>query len=367
MNILLISPNFNHACGVSRNVYSILKELSQKSNQKVFFITNDGDAIDKLYQLNINFYKINFDTGLKNLFHVRKNIDELYHFCKKNKIDIVHSHHRYPEYLAHIVSRKVSIKTIATAHSIVRGFMGIDAFGKSLSFKSNKIIAVSKFVANYLIKKFDVPREKIEVINNCVPHFEKVNNKELESLRKRLGINKDAKIFLFVGRISKSKGIDLLIDTTKKLQKKYSNIVLLLLGKDYGNYARKTDGKKIILIKQQPNTAPYYQLSDYVVLPSEMESFPFVMHEAGLFKKLFIGSNVGGISEFIEDGINGLLFEVGNKNELYEKMEYAILHDNQITHYAENLYKKTLPLTDCKGYIEKLLNVYSGVINEGSN
>lgn len=357
MNILHISPNFNYACGVSRNVYYVLKELSQKRNHKIFFITNGGDALEKLNQLDINVYRMKFNVGLFNLFHLRKNIYDLTRFCLTNKIDIVHTHHRYPELLAHIISKKLSIKTVTTVHSVVNGY-------KNLSFRSDRIIAVSKFTAKYLTTNFKVARDKIEILYNCISPFQKVSDDEIGTLRNRYGINKESKIFLYAGRITKSKGINLLINAFKKLQKKYDNITLILVGKDYEKYSKKIDCKKIIIVKQQANLSPYYFLSDFVVLPSKVENFPYIMLEAGLSKKLFIGSNIGGIAEVIEDGINGLLFNADDKNDLYKKMEYALLNQERISFCAENLFQKIFPLTDCFGYSEKLINIYSGLLNE---
>ena len=66
---------------------------------------------------------------------------------------------------------------------------------------------------------------------------------------------------------------------------------------------------KIKILKPVKNPYPFYSIADIVVLPSLADSFPYVMLESGLFKKPFVGTQTGGIAEFIDDGKNGLLFE----------------------------------------------------------
>jgi len=129
-NILHISPNFNYVCGVSKYVHIILKGLNSfkdKYNIKLFFITNEGDSLERLSEIGIEPHILRFDKGIKNIFYIKKNLKELEKFCITNKIHIIHSHHRYPELLSNLLKRKLDIKTITTVHSIIDGF-------KSLSF-----------------------------------------------------------------------------------------------------------------------------------------------------------------------------------------------------------------------------------------
>jgi glycosyltransferase involved in cell wall biosynthesis len=61
-----------------------------------------------------------------------------------------------------------------------------------------------------------------------------------------------------------------------------------------------------------------------LVLPSLSEGLPRVLLEAQALSKPLIASEVGGIPELIEDGQTGFLFEVGNSNELAEKLKILI-------------------------------------------
>lgn len=356
LNILHISPYFNYVCGVSKHVYLVLKELKsleEKSNINLFFITNGGDSIERLNKIGINPYIIKFSNGLRNIFNIQKNLKQLEKFCVDNKIDIIHTHHRYPEFLSYLIKKKLNIKTITTVHSIVDGY-------KYLCFNSDKIIAVSKSVKNHIIKNYSINENKILQLYNFIDD-QKTNNKKNNIEISLLNIQKDSKIFLFVGRWSKDKGIDILINTFNELEKENHKIYLIIISNISEKIKEKllSRMKNIIFIPSQNDISKYYELCDAVILPSRVDPFPYVMLEAGYSKKMFIGSNVDGIAEFIENEKNGFLFESGNTNNLLNTIKKVIsLSDSEKKIITENFYQKTLHLTNKANYINSLLKIY---------
>jgi len=353
LNVLHISPDFNYVCGVSKYIYLLFKELKGNDKINLFFITNRGDSLEKLEKLDYKPVLINFSKGWKNIFHFYSNLHFLENYCRENKIDIIHTHHRYPELLSNLLKKRLPIKTITTVHSLVDGY-------KNLSFKSDLIIAVSKSVKENIVRKFGVPEEKIIQIYNPLD-FEELEKGLNSEFRINHAFSADAKVFLYVGRWTKIKGVDILADVFSKIFKKYQNTFLVIISdipKKEKTKIEKLD-KNFILIEPQNDVRKYFLIADAVVLPSRIEPFPFVMLEAGFYKKLFIGTNTGGIGEFIEDGKNGLLFEPENKMQLKKiiidvinnRFEFELIADN----LNEKIYK-TIP--SVKTYTEKLVEVY---------
>ncbi len=359
MNILYISPDFNYSCGVSRNVYQCLKHFSSDENYEVHFISNKGDSFDRIKKLNIKFYQMNFEKDHKNPLRLLKDFFSLYLYCKKNNIHLIHSHHRYLELLAVIVSKFTGIKTITTVHSFVTGLT-------RLSFRSDKIICVSNAVKKNLIENYEQSVNRIMLLHNCIEDVSLKNIIEQNELRKQLGLNSDDKVILFVGRISKIKGIDTLIEAFKEIQKSNVKVKLILLGQlediDLSE-AIKSYAGKLIVIPPKNNVLDYYQVADIVVLPSRIDPFPFVMLEAGVRKKTFLGGRTGGIVEYIEDGVNGFLFEPGNKNELAQKIIYVLQNPESAKQAAEKLHDKVMKENNCNQYFEKLEKIYSEILN----
>ena len=358
MNILHISPNFNYACGVSKHVYLLLKEFKKQNKHTLFFITNEGDSLGRLNDICVEPVIVKFKKDNRNLFLFIQFVIKLFLFCKKNKIDIIHTHHRVPELAAVIVSFFLRIRTITTIHSFVKGL-------KSVSFKSDKIIAVSRSVENYLINEYKVNRKKITTCYNFIEPFEEINEKKKFLFRKANNINDNDFVFLFLGRINFIKGCDVLIKAFNKinLDVRYK---LILIGSYNLNeeYLRMIQNNESIIIKSPMKniSVPLFS-SDVVILPSRYDLFPFFMLEAGMAKKPFIGGRTGGIAEIIEDGVDGLLVEPGNENDLLEKMMLLVNDGKFREKLAYNLYNKVQKLPTANEYINFIEKIYAETIN----
>ncbi len=358
IRILHISPDFNYSCGVSKYVYSLLKNFSINNYYDIYFITNGGDALDKLKEIKISSHILKFSKGMRNILYIIQNLKAITDYCLKHKIDIIHTHHRYPELLAFIISKIIKIKTISTAHSILSG-------KNIFSFKSEMIIAVSNSVKNVLMKNYKVPVEKIVMINNFIEPIYETDQKTKLNIKSDLGISPKTKVILYLGRMTKIKGVDTLLDSFNLISKKYNDVFLLLIGSIYDNSLKNILidlPTQIKLLNPVNNPYPYYSISDIIVLPSRVDPFPYVMLEAGIAKIPFVGSRTGGIEEFIDDNINGLLIEPGSSKQLAEKISYLLDNPCNGEHLAENLFAKVKAHISSDEYYEILNNIYKKML-----
>lgn len=355
-NLLHISPDFNYSCGVSRYAYQCLEHFSEKDYFNIHFITNRGDALDRISgNTNIKLQLLDFEKDHKNPFKLIKDFFQILSYCKKYKIDIIHTHHRYPELISVLVSKITGARTITTVHSLVVGL-------KALSFRSNKIVCVSNAVKKNLIENYPQSKNRITVLYNCIDNSFLDTISDRQMIRNKFGFNLDDKIILFAGRISRIKGVDTLINAFVKINLLNENVKLILLGQvEDINISEAIKGleKQILVIPPVKDIREFYQVSDLVVLPSRIDSFPFIMLEAGAMKKPFIGGNTGGISEFIEDRVNGILIEPGNHDQLADKMIFVINNPEQAELIANALYNKVKQECDCVQYFERLHNIYN--------
>jgi glycosyltransferase involved in cell wall biosynthesis len=349
MNILHISPDFNYACGVSKHVYLLLKYWKKEfPKDNLYFITNGGDSLERLEKINVTYKKIKLKRGSKNILLLIRNLFSLLIFCKRNKIEIIHTHHRQAELLAYIISILTKVKTITTVHSFVEG-------QKHLSFLSDKIIAVSNSVKCNLIEKFAVDEKKISVIYNFI---EPMNIEQAVTENEVLKQLSSKKIFLFAGRISYIKSCDILIEAFGKISKITKDLHLVLIGKwELENDSNKLT-ENITYIKSVNSIKDYLFKSFCVILPSRLDPFPFLMLEAGLAGRPFIGGRTSGIQEFIEDGKDGLLVEPGNVDDMINKIFQIADDKNLAKKLADNLYKKVMPLTNYKKYLQNIRSIY---------
>jgi len=357
--ILHITPNFNYSCGRSKLVYLYLKYFGTKSEYETHFITNGGDSLGRLKEIPPLHYQIlKFSTGFKNISYKGGFYRSLKEYVLKNKINLIHSHHRFPEYISNRIGKELNIKTVASAHSFINGF-------KRASFKSDKIISVSNSVADYLINEYKISKEKIVTLYNPLDPSLRVDLLAGEKFKKENNISSDKKLLLFVGRVIKDKGCDTLLKSFSIVKEKNRDVILLINGqiKDNDFHPANFNGNSgIILIPPKKNINDLYLIADVIILSSRREPFGLVMIEAGSFKKPFIGGNTGGIAEFIEDGKNGFLVDPENPEQLAEKIIYLLNNPETGKKLGENLYEKVNRLCDYNNYFNEVEKIYNSLL-----
>ncbi|MDO8549352.1 MAG: glycosyltransferase family 4 protein [Ignavibacteria bacterium] len=358
--ILYISPDFNYSCGRSKLVFLYLEYFGNREGYETHFITNGGDSLERLNEIpTLKFQKLAFSSGIKNIFYQRGFYKTLKDYIIKNGINLIHTHHRFPEFVSNRIAKELNLKTLTSAHSFVTGF-------KKISFKSDKIISVSNSVTSYLVKNFNVNKKKIITLYNPVEEFPVLKPQEKEKLKREMGIKPDQKVLLFMGRINYIKGFDKLIEAYKIVHRKDGNAILIMCGKaeDKSFFELRTRlTVPIIIIPPLKDNKKLYQIAQIVVLPSRVETFSFVMIEAGSNKKPFIGGNTGGIAEFIEDGVDGLLVDPENENELAEKILFLLNNKETAEEFGNNLYKKVKEKCGYNNYFSRLEEIYNSLLN----
>ena len=193
-------------------------------------------------------------------------------------------------------------------------------FIKKIINDSTAISAANEYEKNIFL---DMDKKsRIKIIRNGVNLQTLVSN---QKFREKYQIK--SKFILFVGRFSKSKGIETLIHSLNilKNEKEISNTKLLIMGVDFGfekemeELIKKFDlSERILVIKNPPreDVISAYGESEFLVLPSQWELSPLVPLESFAFKKPVISTNSHGIPFTVKDGENGILVEPENSEEL---------------------------------------------------
>lgn len=347
MNILHLHTNLNLTCGISKTIYLIAKYPAESCQH--FIISLGGDAEKKFSDAGIKVtYLSDHQISRKCLLKI---LLFLKHFIKENKIDIVHSHHRYFDFVSYALSFFCKLKRVTSVQSLVYG-------KKLISYKSPVLLAAGESVKKHLIDYFKIRKERIIVFNNFIDINEVPQNVNMELIKENLNIPMGAYLIGYVGRFSiKEKGIDILIKAFEKFNASYKNSYLIMAG-DGDDIKKINIPENVIIIKAKKNIFEFYKIFDCLVLPSRIDPFPLTVLEAGMMKIPFIGSDVNGISEIIEDNIDGLLFEKGNENMLIEKLELFYKEKEFASKCAGNLYQKVLKKYNHKKAVELLNKIY---------
>lgn len=155
---------------------------------------------------------------------------------------------------------------------------------------------------------------------------------------------------LFVGRLSREKGIEDLIRSLTLLPRNIiSRIELLIVGggtEEYSTFLQRLTLESNINHKVKflgevdwTRTPGIYKSADIFVLPSYREGFPQTLLEAMASRAAVIATNIGGVQDIIRDGVNGLLFESGDTGKLARCIEALVEDEAQRGRLSAESYK----------------------------
>ena len=203
-------------------------------------------------------------------------------------------------------------------------------------------------------KHYHVPLEKVKVLPNWIDtekwkaESEKWNVAEKhEELRERLNISENAKVLLFVHRLSKRKGAHYIPEILKRLQDE--NIVLVVIGDgperkalelQILNYQLQTKIRFLGWIPQN-EIIKYFAIADVFIMPSEEEGFPHVLLETMAAGIPFVAFDVGGVREIALRGLEKNIVPRGDVKIFCERIcgalsvshEYRTLFEERVAEY----------------------------------
>jgi len=203
-------------------------------------------------------------------------------------------------------------------------------------------------------------------------HRDTLTKEILENVKRSISFDAKFTYFLFVGRIVKDKGIEELVRAFENLQSSFNDIKLILVGPlesdldplSPGSTESIESNPSIISTGFSSNVKYFMHLCDYFVFPSHREGFPNVPMQAALMNCPVIASRINGNVDIVDHEVNGLLHEKGNKQELQEKMLYALQHPLIMKEQSERLKEKITDNYDRKVIHELIFERYKGKLDQ---
>jgi glycosyltransferase involved in cell wall biosynthesis len=357
IKVLKIIKTLDILGGAERMMYLFIK-LLDKRRFDLSICSLCKFALEKqqyLRNCNIDVY------FLKN----KKKIDfafyhQLYSIMNRVQPHIVHSHNFYPNKYSRIVGcvfphvRKVIHEhgTVLTKSKKQR------YYDKYLKKCTDRVVVVSKSVAESLINNIGFSRSMIEILPNGIDLKEYDKSKiDRNNIRKFFGLDTDTIVIGMVARLHKHKDHDTLLCAISQLVKTRRNIKLLLVG---DGPCRKTIEKQVhtlgiekhvTFLGHRTDIPKITAAFDIAVLSSKTEGFGISILEAMALEIPVIASSIEGIKEIVNHGHNGLLFPCGDARTLHEL--FNVLINNK------ELYKSIA--INGKTTVEKRFNIETTV------
>ena len=373
-SVLQVLPHLNSGGLVSGAVE--ISEALQKTGMNSFVASAGGRREREITKAGGKV--INFSLGSKNPIIMLLNVYKLSRIIKKYKINIIHARSRAPAWSAYFAAKKMGIPFVTTFHGTYSIQNKLKKKYNSIMVKSDRVIAISRFINNHILSNYNIDKDKIVTIHRGINierfNYLKVADERLISLLNIFNIPEDSFVVLLPGRITRWKGHMLLIEAIFKLQR--SDIICLFVGDSQGRNKYYAELEKILdkfklknnfrIIPNQSDMATIYKLADVVVSSSlDPEAFGRVIVEAQAMGRPTISANHGGGSEIIIDGLTGWLFNPGDADDLSDKINKALsLNKDNRDKLAINAIKRAKLNFNNETMCAKTLQVYAELANK---
>lgn len=208
---------------------------------------------------------------------------------------------------------------------------------KITCFCATKVICVSDGVREQFAKDGICSLEKSMVVLNGSANGVDTDyfNPEIvddSSVRQQYGLKENDIVCVFIGRMVRDKGCELLFKAIETLHKKDERVKLLLVGGRIDDTDAISAEAETILAKSefiiecgaQKDVRPFLKAANFLVLPSFREGFGQVLIEANSMGIPVIASDIIGCNNVVKDGVNGFLCEPRSQESLEEKVHRMI-------------------------------------------
>jgi N-acetyl-alpha-D-glucosaminyl L-malate synthase BshA len=245
-----------------------------------------------------------------------------------NGLDLLHVHYAIPHSVSALLARQMlaargrRLPFVTTLHGTDITLVGLDRSYLPITRyaiqESDGVTSISSYLKDKTIQNFDVTRD-IEVVPNfvnCDVYMPINDEAKRAEARSRLA-QPDEAILL---HLSNFRPVKRVVDVVKVFAQVAREIParLVLVGDGPERSAAEWLARdlkiqeRVHFLGKQDRVNELLPLADLMLMPSELESFGLAALEAMACKVPSIATRVGGVSELIDDGVTGLLYDVGD-------------------------------------------------------
>ncbi|MBU1087430.1 MAG: glycosyltransferase [Candidatus Omnitrophica bacterium] len=292
-------------------------------------------------------------------------------FIKKNRFDIIHTHLIDADIFGFFAARLAGVPVVlSTKHNTdnFRKTKSLAVFLDSLIANlSNRIIAVSNSVRDFMVKYQKISPSKITVVRNGIDFKKFLSGNDKSKIREKLNLNSQAFIVGTVARFDEQKGHIYLVEAIPRILDKINNVYFLFVGE--GVLRQQIENRvKMLNIENNvkffnaiDNVSDVLHSLDLFVLPSVWEGFGLVLLEAQAAEVAVIASDIDGIKEVIEDGETGILVPPANSEVLADRIIQVLSDKNLRNRLSVNGQNSVKERFDIKVMTKKIESIYKNL------
>lgn len=386
MKILMLSWEYPPRIvgGISRVVHDLAQALANKGNE-VHVVTcwehgtSEFEKDKSVYVHRVHPYDITTNSFVDWVMHLNFAIlEKAVEVSNKIKFDVVHAHDWVVAYAARALKHAYKMPLVSTIHATEHGRNHgihndmqryISSVEWWLTYESWKVICNSEYMKNEIKHVFQLPDDKLMVINNGV-QLDKFSGVERNYDFRRRFASDNEKIIFFVGRLVQEKGVQVLLDAAPKVMENYHDIKFVIAGKgpqlDHLKYKADSMGisSKFYFTGyiSEEDLAQLYKCADIAVFPSLYEPFGIVALEAMVANVPVVVTDTCGLGEIVEHGVDGMKSYTGNANSLADCILAILFNNNLSESIKDNALRKVEAMYNWDLISDQTLEVYKDVI-----
>ena len=351
--------------GIARVVHDLSKRLIKDGHEVTVITYRDGNVPEYENDKGVEVYRVdnymihpnNFIDWIMQLnFNMIAKATEVIN--KEGGFDVIHAHDWLVTYAAKSLKQSFNLPMVATIHATEAGRNSgihddtqryINDTEWLLTYEATEVIVNSNYMKGHVQGLFGLPFDKISVIPNGINLNNFTGIDRDYDFRRRFAMDNE-KIILYVGRLVYEKGVQHLISAMPKILENYHDSKLVIAGKGGMIDELKSQVESMGLSNKvyftgylnQKEVQKMYKCADVAVFPSTYETFGIVALEAMLAGIPTVVSDIGGLNEIVEHGVNGMKSYTGNPNSIADSV-LSLLFDPQlamnVTKNAKNKVK----------------------------
>jgi glycosyltransferase involved in cell wall biosynthesis len=331
--ILQILPNLKQG-GVERGTIEMAKAIADAGGTAIV-VSGGGAMVAQLQRIGVEH--ITLPVGSKNPLRWPSIRRKLRLIMTDNNIDLVHVRSRAPAWIAIPAAKALKIPVVTTVHGRFKATNMFKKYYNSIMMRADRIIAISDYVSDLIIRQFPKVADKITIIHRGVDvdlfNPKAVNAQRTINAADKLNVDENKKIIMLPARPTLWKGQEVMIAAMAKLTHK--DAVLILVGAGAGRDAFQSKLMAVIashnmqgrvILAPETNDMPAaMMLADVVVMPSlTPEPFGRVAIEAQAMGRPVVAFDHGGAVESIIAGTTGWLAKPADVDDLATAVDTAL-------------------------------------------
>src|SRR5262245_45799892 len=270
-------------------------------------------------------------------------MSRMLNICRREGVRIWHGHDYKSNALGLLLRRFWPMRLVTTVHGWVKETRRTPLYYKIDRLclpRYESVICVSEDLHDQCLK-CGVPAIRCLLIENGIDTEQFTRRQSKEEAKSRLDLPRDRLVIGAVGRLSREKGFDLLLQAAAKLLARGIEACIVIAGEGEeaamlrGLAAALGIGDRVHLLGYCADARDVFEAMDVFALSSHREGLPNVLLEAAAMEVPIVATRIAGVPRLVRDGETGVLVEPGSMPSLAGGLE-RLLRDEALQQRLAN-------------------------------